>query len=397
MAGSTLHVGASARPAPGDAVAALHLQTKTVDGDACGYGLGTEVSYARTNPVVTASTSSWDQMTSFQSDCQNSDEIVVAVSQSESSGPTLDGVPAEIVVVEEPPVEDKDGLPPPADSRPRWSEPEPSQPHPVTAGASFSDAPEVGPGTHRSSLFPGEVQFFRVRLEWGQRLQVAARAPRPTAKLAALTDNPQVLDVATISPTRGKAVANLSDVAGKNQTFVRDDAAASARATTVEVRYANRDADQATQRSVALPGDYFVAVALGEDRDGQTYLLPVDVVIDVEGAAGTGAPRYVDGQALLVPGPGGGATEFRPRAGAPGALASDADATPDPDGRQSGPSEALLAPLTRQRTVAVLALGGLVAALLAVSGGQALRRRRAGRNRPDGSASRAGPASSDRP
>jgi Ca-activated chloride channel homolog len=372
MRHSTLHVGVSARPAPGDAVAALHLQTQTVDGDTCGYGLGTEVSYARTNPVVTASASTWDQLTSFQSECQDADEVLVAVRQSDSSGATLDGVPVEIVVVEEPPIEGRDDLPSPADSRPRWSEPARSRPRPATAGASFSDAPQVGPGTHRCALFPGEVQFFKVRLEWGQRLEVAARAPRPEPKLAALTDNPQVLDVAAISPTRGKAVAKLSDIASRDQTFLRDDAEASAQATTVEVRYANRDTDQAAQRSVSLPGDYYVAVALGEDRDGQTYLLPVDIVIDVEGDAGNGAPRYVDDQALLVPGPGGDATEYQPRAAGEGSGTSGPDA-----GAQGSGSDSVLAPLTRGRTVAVVVLGGLVATLLTVSGTQAFRRRTA--------------------
>ena len=394
--GSTLHVGVSARPAPGPAVSSIHLETKTLDGAACGYGLGTEVSYARTNPVVTASASSWDQFTSYEKECQNSDEILLTLSQSDSSGQTLDGVPVELVVIEEPAVDPEDDLPPQADSRPRWTDPPPRPATDVTAGASFSDAPLVGDGRYKSSLFPGEVQFLRVRLAWGQRLQAAVRAPRPTRGLAALTDNPQVLDIAMISPTRGKARATLSNVAGQNQTFVDDDAAASARTTTVEVRYANRDAGSESQKSVAVPGDYYVAVALGEDRDDQTYLLPIEVVIAVEGTAGAGAPRYADDRAMLVPAADGRAAEFRPGTSAGGTngdgderreggdSASGRVVSGDDRSRRTSLGSPLnplnlldrLEPLSRERAIAVVALSAVVLALLVASAARALLRRR---------------------
>ncbi|HZC26194.1 MAG TPA: hypothetical protein VE287_04170, partial [Actinopolymorphaceae bacterium] len=305
MKGSTLHIGASARPAPGNAVATLHLETKTPDGDSCGYGLGTAVSYARTNPVVTASASSWDPFTSYETGCQDAPELIVTLEQADSSGTTLSGVPVEIVVVEEPPVTRKDELPPQADSRPRWTDPPRGAAKPVTAGASFSDAPVVGAGHYATSLFPGEVQFVKVRLGWGQRLEAEVRAPRPSPTLAAMTDSPQVLEVAAISPTRGRAMATLSDVAGQAQVLLDDDGSARARTTTVEVRYANRDAGTQSQQNVALPGDYYVAISLGEDRDGQTYLVPVLLSVAVVGVDGARGARYAGGKELVVPGPDG--------------------------------------------------------------------------------------------
>jgi Ca-activated chloride channel homolog len=379
--GSTLHVGASGRPAPGNAVASIALETTTVGGDVCGYGLGTAVSYERTNPIVTASASSYDQSTAFNDRCSKADEIVLTLRQSNSMGTTLDGVPIELTVIEEPPVTSREGLPDAADDRPDWVGPPSAPARPVVAGASFSDAPLVAAGRYQSSLFPGEVQFFKVRLGWGQRLEAAARAPRPQRKLAELTDDPQLLDVAIISPTRGKATAPLSEVAGQNQAALDDTATAMARAATVEVRYANRDAGGEAQRRLAVPGDYYVAVALGEDRDGETYLVPIEVVLGVSGESGAGAPRYPDGTAMLVPGPDGEATEFTPEVAA---------ATTDPDDGSAegvGPAEDQAAPsapaerMSPQRVAVVAALTGVVLILVVVSGIRTLRLHRAAAQR----------------
>ncbi|MGW5365549.1 vWA domain-containing protein [Actinopolymorpha pittospori] len=379
---STLHVGVSMRPAPGTALSSIQLETSTVDGSSCGYGLGTEVSYARTNPIVTASVSSWDRFTTHEEECRDADELVLTVAQAASSGgaerpDVLAGVPVELVVVEEPPARDTRDLAPEADDRPVWKE-LPSGPEtPVTAGASFSDAPLVGPGSYQSSLFPGEVQFLRVRLEWGQRLEAQVEAPPPDRRLACLIDHPQLLDIRAIGPTRAKAQAMLSDVAGQQQTFLSEDSPARARVSTVEVRYANRDASSNSQKNISIPGDYYVAVSLGADRDGQSYAVPVDIRVGVEGTAGAGAPAYVDDQALLVPGPDGTSRAFRPlaRPGAP--VQTDEPATPDaPDGRSAVPPGPLLPAMSTERATAVLALSAIVILLSVASGVRALRRRR---------------------
>ncbi|MGH3486506.1 MAG: VWA domain-containing protein [Actinopolymorphaceae bacterium] len=382
--GSTLHVGASGRPAPGNAVASIALETATVKGAACGYGLGTAVSYERTNPIVTASASSYDRSTAFESQCSTADEIILTLRQSNSTGTTLDGVPIELTVIEEPPVTSRDDLPDAANDRPEWAGAPRAPARPVVAGASFSDAPLVTAGRYQSSLFPGEVQFFKVRLGWGQRLEAAARAPKPSRKLARLTDSPQLLDVSIISPTRGKATAPLSEVAGQNQAALDDSGTAMARATTVDVRYANRDGGSEAQRRLAVPGDYYVAVALGEDGDGETYLVPVEVVLGVTGRSGSGAPTYPDGLAMLVPGPDGEATEFTPEV---------AEVTTNPDDESAdegvGPAEDQAAPsapaerMSPRRVAAVLALTGVVLVLVVVSGIRAFRlRRKAARSAP---------------
>ena len=382
---SILHIGVSMRPAPGTALSAVQLETNTVDGSSCGYGLGTEVSYARTNPIVTASVSSSDPFTTYGEVCRDSEELVLTVAQAASSGgaggaerpDVLAGVPVELVVVEEPPARDTKDLAPEADDRPVWKELPSGPPTPVTAGASFSDAPLVRPGSYQSSLFPGEVQFLKVRLEWGQRLEAEVEAPPPDHGLAGLIDHPQLLDVRAIGPTRAKAQAMLSDVAGQQQTFLSEDSAARARVSTVEVRYANRDASSNSQKNISIPGDYYVAVSLGADRDGQSYAVPVDIRVGVEGTAGAGAPAYVDDQALLVPGPDGAPRQFRPLA-RPGAPApTDEPATRDaPDERSAAPQRSLFPTMSTERATAVLALSAIVILLSVGSGVRALRRAR---------------------
>jgi Ca-activated chloride channel family protein len=402
MDSSTLYIGASARPAPSQAIAAIHLDLRTPDGDGCGYGLGTGVSYARTNPVVTASVSSWDPFTAHHRDCQRGRELVLALRQSGSTGAadhasrrsgsqsTLDGVPIEIVILEEPPVASRDDLPPPAPIRPPWRGPTGEAATEVTPGASFSDAPLVGPGRYRTSLFPGEVQFVRVRLDWGQRLEAEVRVPRPPAKVAGLLDAPHLLDLTLIGPTRGEAVATLSEVAGQDHVLLSPTTSSHARATTVEVRYANRDAGGAPQTSTVIPGDYVVAVGLGDDRDGETYLLPIEILIGIEGRGGDGAPPYVDDLGILVPGPDGAATTFRPHStGDP--TGSDDETSGSDSG--AGPRGNVLDgdPLVNQRTgaprgqlsgpraVLVGVLSAVVAVLFAATGVSSWRRRRVNR------------------
>ncbi|HEY6739723.1 MAG TPA: VWA domain-containing protein [Actinopolymorphaceae bacterium] len=315
---STLHVGVSSRPAPGATLSMLQLSLTTLtdvgDGWSCGYGVGTESSFARTNPVVTASTSSLDRTGTEQGEkCNSDEELVLTVEQSgrAASEVTADlgGLPMELVVVEEPSVDRPLGLPGVAGERPPWKPmPKAKKPASVVPGASFSDAPTVRPGVFRTSLFPGEVQFYRVRLDWGQRLQAQIVAPAPPPKLAELTDYPQGIDLRLIGPTRANARTLTRDVAGRDQTFLEDDRTTEARAMTVEVRHANRMGTVKAQLAATLPGDYYVAVSLGHDIHNQTYLVPIDVVLAVEGTGGIGAPRYTDGQSLLGPGVGGSRT-----------------------------------------------------------------------------------------
>ena len=73
---------------------------------------------------------------------------------------------------------------------PELPAPAPGPARPVEAGTSFNDAPVLTPGSYQDAITTGETRFFRVRLDWGQRLAYrisvpAQRLPIQTAALYA--------------------------------------------------------------------------------------------------------------------------------------------------------------------------------------------------------------------
>jgi hypothetical protein len=69
-------------------------------------------------------------------------------------------------------------------------------------------------------------------------------------------------------------------------------------AMSSEVRYRNRG--QYSDDTAYLPGDYFVAITANADVQGDTWVQPYKLAIQVVGEA-TGAPRYVGGETVSQP------------------------------------------------------------------------------------------------
>jgi Ca-activated chloride channel homolog len=383
--GSTLHVGATARPAPGDQMNTLKLETTTVrEGRSCGYGTGSEVSYANTNPLVTAAVSSWDPLTADNPDCTKANELILSLRQDGSKGgaqgDNLKDVPVELVVVEEPPIRDQGLLDERAPSNPRWRDLPSGSGEEITPGASFSDSPKVGPGQYSTSLFPGEVQFVKVRLNWGQRLQAEVRVAKPDAKLGAQTDYPQPLDLRLIAPTRGAAQAYASGVIARDTTMLEDDKAVRAVTSTLAVTYGNRAAIDREHKNSAVAGDYYVAISLGRDKDNESYVVPMDLGIAVEGATGGfGTPIYSDTQVLLGPGVEG-VSGVEKRVAPPPKSRTETSAPaeqPEQTTRAAPASEE--ESLTSGKLIVVIVLSAIVVALLVAMLIRELLRRRAAR------------------
>lgn len=357
--GSTLYVGVSERPPSGTATPSFTLQVATRRGAPCGKSRTTTM-YDNASPVVTASVST-DDPTAARA-CTTSSDIFVRLRRSPRAAPGP-GNPLELVVIEEPPVAD-DLLQPPASTRPDWVDPRNSLARPVVAGASFSDAPQVFPGRYQTTLFPGEVEFFKVRLQWGQRLQVAARASQPSRR-ARFTDDLQKLEVALLNPSRADARAPIGDAGPYRVNLDGRDVVA--RATTVEVRHANRTGSSNAQRNVAMPGDYYVAIGLDADRENQSYLVPVEIVIATVGGSDQ-TPRYVEEAAILVPAADGRAVKFKPTTSAGGA-SSAAVAGADPVAEAGVlPTEDQAAPAEPERRLTLVHVAAIIALCVVVLG-----------------------------
>lgn len=213
--------------------------------------------------------------------CTTSDELVFAISAGDEGA----AGPIEIVVIEEPPVADPDGLPEAA-GEPTWETlPLTGDPTAVAPADSFSGAPRIEPGFYSAAITPGEYQFFRVQVGWGQRLQAEVRFQPNGGAAADLVDGSAGITI--LGPTRADAGQSLfsQDGAPDATTNIANEAQPVAGASAAEVRVLNRTAVAGEDQAAAFAGDYYVFVALEPDEEGETYELGYTLVVDVLGEA----------------------------------------------------------------------------------------------------------------
>lgn len=100
--------------------------------------------------------------------CRDASSITMRIASSY----TVDApIATQIVVWEEPPVDDQRGLPQ-ASTSIAWSElPPAGEPEQITPGTSYADAPDVSSGTFSFRVERGQPAFFRMPLDWGQHGQ----------------------------------------------------------------------------------------------------------------------------------------------------------------------------------------------------------------------------------
>ncbi|MBH5335974.1 hypothetical protein IHE55_14720 [Streptomyces pactum] len=228
-------------------------------------------------------------------------------------------------------------------------------------GSDFRQAGALRPGVWTTRVAPGETRYFRVRLDWGQRLSASAALPAAGDPDSAAPDATSpgggaahrrplgdAFGVTLYNPMRGPVRrSGFAPYAG--------DRAEDALEPTAPVAYGNRFARARPEvAAVSFAGEYYLAVTLHPDMAryfGRT--VPVTLRIGVTGARQAG-PEYVrDGS-------GDGFGLRRPATGA-----EDAGAADGPDG-----------PL---RAVAYAAFGTGTALLLGLAAWTVTARRRSGR------------------
>ena len=102
--------------------------------------------------------------------CGKADEFLVKVGRGAGIGGETQ---VELRVLEEPPVENIDQLPPglkkvPKNNSKQLSSPASGEPESVVGGSSFNDAFEVGAGTYVTEILPGEIVVFKTQIKYGQ-------------------------------------------------------------------------------------------------------------------------------------------------------------------------------------------------------------------------------------
>jgi Ca-activated chloride channel homolog len=163
--------------------------------------------------------------------------------------------------------------------------PTPGPARPVEAGTSYNDAPVLAAGSYRDSITTGETRYFRVRLDWGQRL--AYRMTVPTQQVPIQS---AALYVGVASPLRAKA----EQTAGSDSSVLlggREDQEVSG-STTAPVRYLNRDSTRYQARGYSVDGYYYLVLDLSY-RLGQQEPLSFPFTLTVATSGGEPGPRYV--------------------------------------------------------------------------------------------------------
>jgi Ca-activated chloride channel family protein len=290
MAKSTLRAGLSFRSPAGDDSAQASVKLTTPDGEECGWSYPYALKFGPVEGLASGSASSWSD---WNEKCSDGEEMVLAVSVGDRFK-DIAGTTFELVVHEEPPVGDTAALPEKAGD-PGWKAMNATTPKQVVPGSSFADAPLVQPGTYKTTLMPGEIQLYKVKLDWGQRLQAQTSVPKLSAATVKVWDHLRYMDTYVISPTRGEAYSVFAKGApgGGGKRDVLDKNGSVHGITMKEIRYDNRNGANNQDHATSIPGEYYLAITLEKDRpDEPAFAIPMNLTIGVYGESGKGAPAY---------------------------------------------------------------------------------------------------------
>ena len=310
--GSTVRVGATMRP-DGDVNTGtfnLRLDTETVN--LCdhrnalvwtsngGHGFGSASASAFANDERPA--------------CGTDEDVFVRISPVLQAALLADQT-VELVITEEPPIDDASPLPEP-DTTASFEGPDLGEPtETLVGGTSFAGAVPIRPGvTYAADILPGEVLVYRIPVGWGQRLEAVAEFPQPDGPLAEhMKRELHPADLHLFGPDRGN-VTEPNDTAGTSTRAIAVwNDTVRATATTAEVRYWNR-LEGVNGGAADRAGDYYVTVGLSSSIDGDSVPQPFTFTAQVVGDP-HGEPTYLD--------PDG---------------ADQASATSDSDGDDAGPA-----------------------------------------------------------
>ncbi len=295
MPDSTLRVTVDGRPSASAYMSSeqLRVSLTTPDDRQCGSEAGSSFETIGQRKILAARVVlvGRDPLSSETPDrCEAADDLVVEVEHRTS---TATRIPFEIRVVEEPPVTDQAGLPDATSAAFDKLPPSPAQGpgRAVVGGSSFNDAVDIAPGTYVESVVPGELIFYKVRVDWGQRAVFSVDGPTP-AFVFPDSRAPLYLSGDVFSPDRQPV--DTQDFWKAEGFYQKGSRARVDRQVNVvpTVAYRNRFANDVDDFSLA--GDYYVAIGIGASGLGKDLAgvpIPVRFSLAVTGTV-AGAPVY---------------------------------------------------------------------------------------------------------
>ena len=135
---------------------------------------------------------------------------------------------------------------------------------------------------------PGEIQFFRVPVGWGQQVQAQIRMPAPSPALAGALGVVRPVDVLVYSP--------FYDQLGAGRAIIDSTGPTVETATGHQVVYRNRESLTGVA-DASTAGEYYVGVSLSRESAGggseESFVVPYTLAVRTVGDV-AGAPDYVE-------------------------------------------------------------------------------------------------------
>lgn len=297
---STVYVAATvpwSTPLEVDAKNAIRAVIRSEDGGQCAWETGYNTPNGGGSAIATTTaTVEWDPEAD-PGKCGSAGRYVVEVNNNDSTDRT-GPAPLELVVVIEPALSGTDGLPEPyveeSDKSPTPDVPATATAD-VTGSGGIGDAPIVETGSYNDILRPGEEVFYRIPVDWGQRLSYQINLPKLNAETDTQLGSGTWVDSDVFNPVRQTATQTES---GNGAYFSGDPA--SVNGSSAPVRYRNRASDDNAIAKTSLSGYYYIGVHMDASVEDPYFELPITLQVEVQGKTG-GEPEYDDANSLGTP------------------------------------------------------------------------------------------------
>lgn len=291
---SSAHFTATAIPQPGSKVGledGIEIELQNTNGDSCGeeeVGVKGETAYPLTGLASRIIGKEDDEA------CAEKGPYLLRVKREEAQGSSPADWPVELSYVEEPGL--KGSIPAPHPGTEDETDENNTRPAPPTGkaktakgGTGFNDARAIGDGVWKDRLRPGETRYYRVPVDWGQRLYARMEVPNAAKSDTGSTYISDGYRMNLFNTARASLYSEeFESFNGDGGKFDR---------YTNPVRYENRFADEAAH--TRFGGWYYIAVtANAEMAEPFPKGTPVTLRVAVKGDS-KGAPEY-DGDAAAA-------------------------------------------------------------------------------------------------
>nr|WP_276547982.1 VWA domain-containing protein [Brachybacterium muris] len=279
-------------------LAQLQLRTASTDGTDCRIGnVAARAEADLGDGPITASIATPRMAETENLSCFGADADGTVILQVERTGnpSEAEAIPVELQFFAEQEV-DPSGLPP-AVKWPRQIEPlaVPTDGEQIQPAFSFASAVEAGNGPLRGTIIPGEVQFFRVPVQYGQQV----RSALALGEFVPPDGMDLTLHATLVSPLRGEVYSMVSPDGGAETAGFSEQARPGLQVQlnqATAVQFKNREQGTTEARSSFLAGDYYLQLTLIPSRYDGDRLFEVPYTIDIDAAGEPAEGPELDGQ-----------------------------------------------------------------------------------------------------